>query len=145
MILGVNRVGVASVVQVAQTDVVLGATEGIIGRLILLIEMVKLVNVPFVSQNFIGQGNAQMPMKNVQFTRKIHCFVDNKSLVDTLYSSHKVEEKRLRVDMAVFQDMMGRGEVSSVSWVDTEGQLANCLTKRGASAVRLMEVISPVS
>ena len=77
--------------------------------------------------------------------RKIHCFVDNKSLVDTLYSSHKVEEKRLRVDMAVFQDMMGRGEVTSVSWVDTEGQLANCLTKRGASAVRLMEVISPVS
>ena len=86
MILGVNRVGVASVVQVAQTDVVLGATEGIIGRLILLIEMVKLVNVPFVSQNFIGQGNAQMPMKNVQFMRKM---LENKTVAIKLKEKMK--------------------------------------------------------
>ena len=73
---------------------------------------------------------------------KIQCFVDNKSLVDALHSSHRVEDKRLRIDVAVLQDMLSREEVTSVKWVNTEDQLANCLTKRGASSLRLLEVLA---
>ena len=73
---------------------------------------------------------------------KIQCFVDNKSLVDALHSSHRVEDKRLRIDIAVLQDMLSREEVTSVKWVNTEDQLANCLTKRGASSLRLLEVLA---
>ena len=72
----------------------------------------------------------------------IHCFVDNKSLVDSLYSSHQVEEKRLRIDLAVLDNMMEKKEITDVQWVETNLQLANCLTKRGASSLHLMEAIS---
>lgn len=73
---------------------------------------------------------------------KINCIVDNKSLVDSLYSSKNVEDRRLRIDIAVLRDMLDRKEISSVSWVDTSKQLADCLTKRGASTMRLRAAIS---
>ena len=72
----------------------------------------------------------------------VHCYVDNKSLVDSLYSSHQVEEKRLRIDLAVIDDKLEKKEIEKVDWVDTTQQLANCMTKRGASSARLMEAIS---
>ena len=77
---------------------------------------------------------------NVQKT-KVCCYVDNRSLVDALHSLKMVEDRRLRLDIAVLQDMMERGELNSVSWVDTGSQLANCLTKGGVSAVRLLDAI----
>ena len=73
---------------------------------------------------------------------KICCRVDNKSLVDSLYSSKNVEDRRLRIDIDVLQDMIERKEIAEVSWVATQLQLANCLTKRGASTTELLEAIS---
>ena len=64
---------------------------------------------------------------------KIRCFTDNKSLVDALYSCKGVEDMRLLIDIAVLCDMLEH-EVTEVAWVDTIGQLADCLTKKGASA-----------
>ena len=72
----------------------------------------------------------------------VNCFVDNKSLVESLYSSKHVEDWRLRLDMAVIRDMLDRGELHRVSWVDTASQLADCLTKRGASTQRLRDAIA---
>ncbi|KAK3874911.1 hypothetical protein Pcinc_020228 [Petrolisthes cinctipes] len=73
---------------------------------------------------------------------KIKCFVDNKSLVDALYSSRSVEDRRLQIDIAVLQDMLERGEIDGVSWVDTSQQLADCLTKKGTSTERLRAAVS---
>ena len=67
----------------------------------------------------------------------IHCFVDNKSLVDALSSSKQVEDRRLRVDVAVLDDMLAKKELTNVSWIDSCSQLADCLTKRGASTEKL--------
>ena len=39
---------------------------------------------------------------------KIHCNVDNKSLVDAVGSSKLVDDRRLRVYIAVIKDMMKR-------------------------------------
>ena len=72
----------------------------------------------------------------------ITCLVDNKSLVDALRSSNKIEDTRLRVDIAVLDDMISRKEIREVNWVDTAHQLADCLTKRGASPERLRAAIS---
>ena len=72
-------------------------------------------------------------------TVPIRCFVDNKSLVDALKSMKMVEDKYLRINMACLKDMLSRGDVSSVGWVSTNQQLANCLTKKGASPVTLVE------
>ena len=75
-------------------------------------------------------------------TVPIRCLVDNKSLVDALRSMKMVEDKYLRINMACLKDMLNRGDVSSVEWVTTNQQLANCLTKKGASPVALVEAIS---
>ena len=45
---------------------------------------------PFVSQTFIGQGNARMPMKTVQFMRKM---LESKTVVIML--KEKMNEVRL--------------------------------------------------
>ena len=63
--------------------------------------------------------------------------VDNKSLVDAIYSSKNVEDRRLRVDIAVIKDMVERDELQKVVWVSTKLQLADPLTKRGACSKQL--------
>jgi len=72
----------------------------------------------------------------------ITCIVDNKSLVDALQSSNKIEDTRLRLDIAVLEDMISRKEISKVIWVDTTRQLADSLTKRGVSTERLRAAVS---
>ena len=44
--------------------------------------------------------------------------------------------------MAVKRDMLATRELHSVSWVDTASQLADCLTKWGASTQRLRGAIA---
>ena len=73
---------------------------------------------------------------------KINCLVDNKSLVDALQTSNAIEDKRLKIDMSVLRCMMDSGEISQVSWVASPQQLADCLTKRGASTVQLRAAVS---
>ena len=73
---------------------------------------------------------------------KINCYVDNQSLADTVYSSKTLEDRRLRIDIAVLRDMIKKGEINSVSWVATARQLADCLTKRGANPSRLRAAVS---
>ena len=68
--------------------------------------------------------------------------MDNKSLMDTLNSKKNVDDKRLRIDLAILDEMLQRKDINSVSWVETSLQLADCLTKRGASAERLRAAIS---
>ena len=72
----------------------------------------------------------------------IKCLVDNKGLVDALYSNKQVEGKRLRVEIAALKEMMEKREISKVEWVPTTAQLANCLTKGGASAVSLLQAVA---
>ena len=73
---------------------------------------------------------------------KIHCIVDNKSLYDAVYSSNVIEDRRLRIDLAVLRNMLENGEIHRVSWVATSQQLADCLTKRGASTQQLRAAFS---
>ena len=62
--------------------------------------------------------------------------------MDTLNSKKNVDDKRLRIDLAILDEMLQRKDINSVSWVETSLQLADCLTKRGASAERLRAAIS---
>ena len=71
---------------------------------------------------------------------QIHCFVDNKSVVESLLSGKEVEGRLSRIDMAAIEEMVERKQIS-VSWVGTSNQLADCLTKRGASTEKLREAL----
>ena len=72
---------------------------------------------------------------------QITCFVDSKSLVDALYSCKNVDDRRLRIDMAVLRDMLEKREIAKVSWIEKSCQLADCLTKKGASVERLRAAV----
>ena len=72
----------------------------------------------------------------------VKCFVDNKSLVDALRSMKKVDDKYLRINIACLKEMLERGDISSVEWVETKRQIANCLTKKEASPFSLTEAIT---
>lgn len=72
----------------------------------------------------------------------IICNTDNKSLLDALYTSKQVDDRRLRIDIAVLQDMIERGELQKVNWVSTADQLADALTKKGVPMERLKSAIT---
>lgn len=71
----------------------------------------------------------------------IDCFTDNRSLCESIRSTKQVSEKRLRLDVAGIKEMVDKKEVSSIHWIDASHQLSDCLTKRGVSCVRLLEVL----
>ena len=79
---------------------------------------------------------------NLDKRLKIRCLTDNKSLYEALSSSKQVEDKRLRIDISVIDDMISRGEIDNVGWVGTSHQVADCLTKRGVSSKRLLDLLS---
>ena len=68
---------------------------------------------------------------------KICCMTDNKSLYEALNSSKKVDDRRLRIDIAVLVDMLDKGEIKKVKWISASQQLADALTKRGVCTERL--------
>ena len=70
---------------------------------------------------------------------QVHCVTDNASLYQNLETSNPVTDKRLRVDVARLREMI-REEVV-LKWVPGKLQVADALTKRGASSVVLMEVL----
>ena len=69
------------------------------------------------------------------------CYIDNKSLFENIYSTKLVDEKRLRIDIASIKQMIDRGEVAHVKWINAEFQIADSLTKRGASNAKLLHVM----
>ena len=72
----------------------------------------------------------------------MNCYIDNKSLYEVLHSSTNVkEDKRLIQDISLIKEMMYKQEIHSVNLVESERNLADSLTKRGASFQLLEEVI----
>ena len=67
----------------------------------------------------------------------INCVTDNKSLYDALKSSKQVEDKRLRIDISVMDDLLAKKEVDRVLWVSGRDQLADALTKKGVATDKL--------
>ena len=72
---------------------------------------------------------------------KINCYTDSKSLVDSL-SSLKQQEPCLRQDTLVLKDMLEKGSIEPLTWVKSEDQLADVLTKRGVWTGKIMKVLS---
>ena len=73
-------------------------------------------------------------------TPKVHLYTDSKSLKQNLESTHVIQDPRLRVDMARLKQMIDLEEMV-INWVPSQLQLADSLTKKGASADKLIEVL----
>lgn len=76
------------------------------------------------------------PQKDV----KVVCITDSKSLFDNLKTTKVNADKRLRVDMSRLKEMAIEEEVK-FQWIEGRKQLADALTKRGASTDQLVEAL----
>ena len=72
----------------------------------------------------------------------IDCYIDNKSLYDNIHSTKLVHEKRLRIDIASIKEMVQEGVIKKLEWVPNHWQLADSLTKRGASTRHLLDLFN---
>ena len=70
----------------------------------------------------------------------VKCYTDSQSLIDHLQTSHVIQDSRLRVDVARIREMIQLSECN-VEWIEKECQLADPLTKAGASPSKLLEVL----
>lgn len=70
----------------------------------------------------------------------VKSLTDSQSLIDNLESSRVVQDFRLRVDLARLKEMIEVNEIR-MEWIDKSEQLADPLTKAGASNKRLCEVL----
>ncbi|XP_067658382.1 uncharacterized protein [Haliotis asinina] len=66
---------------------------------------------------------------------------DCQSLYDNLKSTNMPTEKRLRMEISSIKEMRDSGLIKRIQWVDTKHQLSDCLTKRGTSPARLLQVL----
>ena len=66
---------------------------------------------------------------------------DANNLYEAVHSTSLVEDAWLRTDIAAIQDAVESGVVTLVCKVGKENMLADCLTKPGASATGLLEVL----
>ena len=64
-----------------------------------------------------------------------------KSLHDALKSTKQVGEKRLRLEISGIKELMEKNIVKEVKWQTSHTQLADCLTKRGASSAKPLQVL----
>ena len=70
----------------------------------------------------------------------IKCYVDNKSLIDSIYSTKTVTEKRLQINICIVCKIIGKKEVTSVEYCKSELQLSDYLTKGTANCMKLLNV-----
>ena len=70
----------------------------------------------------------------------VSIFVDNKSLYETVRTTRMVSEKGLLIDIAALREMQANRRIN-VEWISTQQQIADCLTKVGASKQKLIDVL----
>ena len=66
---------------------------------------------------------------------------DHAGLYKNLNSTKLVDDKRLRVDLASIKEDLASGTISEIALCESSMQLADALTKRGASGVKLLAVL----
>ena len=72
----------------------------------------------------------------------IECYTDHKSLFEAIHSTKAIEGRRVMIDICVLRDKMRCKEINSVRRVESRNQLADSLTKFGASMDMLCEVLN---
>ena len=71
----------------------------------------------------------------------IKCYVDRKSIIDSLFSTKAATEKGLKIDICIICKMFAKNEVVSIEWCKGELQLAECLTKGKSSNTKYLNVL----
>ena len=94
--------------------------------------LAEAADTGFLVASFMSEifGLASMP--------RIHCFTDNRSLMETLHTSNTISDRRLLVDISRLREMVDNNELR-VSWVRAKMQISDALTKNTASTAALLD------
>ena len=71
----------------------------------------------------------------------VNLYTDSRNLVNAVNSTSMVDDPRLRLEVASLKESLEKGEVTSLIHIPGKNMLANCMTKKGASAKDLLQVI----
>ena len=93
----------------------------------------KALGEAYYQQSFIKE--------TLNINAKITAYVDNKELVENVYSTSLLDDKRLNLDVALIKEMVNKGEVENILWLPGPDQLADCMTKRGQSGDQLRQAM----
>ena len=88
-----------------------------------------------ISEIYSGQIDLKNP-RQIPVIAK----TDSKSLWESLHNTRQCEEKLLRNTIAAIKELTQLGMVSTVDWVSTDNQLADCMTKKNKKADWLLSV-----
>ena len=80
-------------------------------------------------------------MFNNNYEIPIGIGIDNKLLYESLFSKKNVIGKCLRIDIAFVKENINNQIISKVHLVSSCSQVANVLTKKGASLIELLTVL----
>ena len=72
----------------------------------------------------------------------IHVVSDNKSLLQAIESVTPVDDKRLRIDISILQECLHNKTIDRFCFVPSAQNMANALTKQGASCKSLLDVLN---
>ena len=73
---------------------------------------------------------------------KIFIKTDNSCLYDSIHSSTPILDERLHTEMAILREMSERKEIAEISWIPTDVQIADSLTKKGVPSFKVLWFIS---
>ena len=74
---------------------------------------------------------------------RVIAYTDHEGLRSNISSvlHPKVLDKRLKIEIANIRQNIRSGEINEIIWCSSDAQLADCLTKRGASGIKLLSVL----
>ena len=73
---------------------------------------------------------------------QVDALTDNKGLWENLHNTRQCDEKLLRNSIALMKEMVERGEVRKIDWVETSQMLADIMTKQGGNGSWIKKVVS---
>ena len=71
----------------------------------------------------------------------IELFTDSRNLYRSVMSTALVDNPRLRIEVAKLKESLKIGEISKLLQINGHDMIADCLTKKGASAVKLINIL----
>ena len=71
----------------------------------------------------------------------ISILCDHKGLVEAVHKSTSIQNKALQIDINMLREMIEQNTISEFRWVDTKDQIADSLTKQGASTDKLKWIL----
>ena len=76
---------------------------------------------------------------------KIECYTDNHQLYDSVYSIRPIQYKFLWTKIALLSEMINKNKITKINWIENKYQIADCLTKYGASSEKLLNTLKTKS